>query len=216
MRALLLGMLLLLFSFCTYADTLNVVIPYDQLWLTDSARADGTFHYTFAPTDGSPVPSEAGNDGIYRFALTGNVQGELTLTIPFDRQGYYTYRSEGTASETTAEVKEVNDTYDIYKATQKSIEKGTSTADAEKNLDSNPMYTDLATSIYTVTAIDNNSNKHNTNVITAGDVALTIKNEIAIVSPTGVALRFAPYAVILAAGLALLFVSRRRRADDEE
>jgi len=113
MPALLLGLLLMLFSFCAYADTLNVVIPYDQLWLTDSARADGTFYYTFAPTGGSPVPSEAGNDGIYRFALTGNVQGELTLTIPFDHQGYYTYRSEGTASETRGNYTASSETYDI-------------------------------------------------------------------------------------------------------
>ena len=113
MPALLLCMLLLLFSFRAYADTLNVVIPYDQLWLTDSARANGTFHYTIIPTGGSPVPSEAGNDSIYRFALTGNVQGELSLTIPFDRQGYYTYRSEGTASETRGNYTASSETYDI-------------------------------------------------------------------------------------------------------
>jgi len=122
MPALLLGMLLLLFSFCTYADTLNVVIPYDQLWVTDSARANGTFHYTIAPTGGSPAPLEAAGDGIYSFALTGNVQGELRLNVPFDRQGYYTYRSAGLSSETRGNYTASSETYDITVTVQYAAE----------------------------------------------------------------------------------------------
>ena len=45
---------------------------------------------------------------------------------------------------------------------------------------------------------------------------ITITNKLVTISPTGVALRVAPYVLILVAGMALLLVSRRRKAVVEE
>lgn len=45
---------------------------------------------------------------------------------------------------------------------------------------------------------------------------VTITNKLVTISPTGVALRVAPYVLILAAGMALLLISRRRKAVVED
>lgn len=48
-----------------------------------------------------------------------------------------------------------------------------------------------------------------------GDVNVKFVNELLNISPTGVVLRVAPYALILIAGIALLMISRRRRTEKE-
>ena len=72
-------------------------------------------------------------------------------------------------------------------------------------------------------ATENDANKSDVatlNTITANDSANTahtiaFTNTLELISPTGVALRVAPFVLMLAAGVALLFFVRRRRSEDE-
>lgn len=48
---------------------------------------------------------------------------------------------------------------------------------------------------------------------TPGNVDVTFTNTLALISPTGVVVRYAPYALILGAALVLLFLARRRDRD---
>ncbi len=81
----------------------------------------------------------------------------------------------------------------------------------------------MSTPTHVITAIDNAvsgtfDNNYNTNVIHEGDVQIVIKNNMEVVSPTGYVSRFAPYALILVAGIVLLIVAKKRKSakDDEE
>ena len=59
------------------------------------------------------------------------------------------------------------------------------------------------------------SNSASTEAATDKTKTVGFTNTLAIISPTGVALRFAPYAVLFAAGLVLLFVFRRRDTEED-
>jgi len=132
--------------------------------------------------------------------LSGGSIKYIGIPMGTDTEVYETNNMTGaTYTVTTTRTNATTDT-----ATESAITDG-STITTTTQADPKPAYQSTKTVINTTKDADDDL---------VHSVAIT--NTLVLISPTGVALRFAPYAVILAAGLALLFVSRRRRADDEE
>ena len=106
----------------------------------------------------------------------------------------------------TVNVKETNDTYDVY------------TAAATVNSTTATLYASNGTT--TVSALSRNDTAQiaqqtiAANTLTSEVVALT--NTITEISPTGYVSRFAPYALILIGGIALLIIARKHRKHTDE
>ena len=202
-----------------YYETYNLKVTK----LINGTLAETGHQFPFSVAFNSPVTTDAVIEWAKGTAATGEATitgSALTLgdatTAGYSSSAIKLSNGEyvkfyGIPAGTTTAVSEINDTYDIYTASQDSIEGGTSTAPNATNLVANH----VAASIYTITAVANattvtsNSEK---------DTELKVKNVIAVVSPTGYVSRFAPYALMLAAGIALvvILVAKRRRHTDED
>ena len=111
---------------------------------------------------------------------------------------------------TTITVTERNNTFDTYTASAADEDDAVLKVDnnaspATVNADSVVIAREISASLNAVKAIDNADAK---------DV-VAFTNTIEVISPTGVALRVAPYVAILCGGIVLLVISRKRRAEEE-
>ena len=141
----------------------------------------------------------------------GSTIGTLAATgsvLKLDDSDYVTFY--GIPAGTTAIVNEFNNTYDVYSAAV--------AADEENNKAFNYDKENVAsmTAAKATEAISNNTTKE---AIGTADSTVTFTNNMEVISPTGVVMRFAPYALILAAGMVLMVAAMKRkvkREDDED
>ncbi len=104
------------------------------------------------------------------------------------------------------DVKETNDTYDVYTAT------------ATVNLTSATLFASDGTTVVSALSRNNTAQIGQQTIAanTLTDEVVALSNAITEISPTGVVLRFAPYALMLGAGIMLFLISRRRRTAEED
>ena len=119
-----------------------------------------------------------------------------------------TYSVTGLPKGTTVTVKEYNDTVDDYKLTTSFA--GTT---SEATISAATLGTD-ADHLTGETGVLINS--YSTTVKADANTVLTFTNDLASISPTGYVSRFAPYALILIGGIALLIIAKKHKKHTDE
>ena len=163
---------------------------------------DFPFSVTLTGTLTNAVTVDISNTGSGTVAATGSVSTTaLTLSPSLSHGDKLTVK--GIPSSTTAAVTETNDTYDTYTATA-TVQSTAATLDNDTTTKSIARSTTAA--LKTAASISTS---------TAND-SIIFNNDITEVSPTGYVSRFAPYALILIGGVALLVIAMKKRKHTEE
>lgn len=174
----------------------NHQFPFQVVFTSPNATA-ATIHYT--ATNGTPATQTTATLSSAATTTIGALSNSSALKLK--DQGSVTFY--GIPAGVTATVQEMNDTYDVYTA------KATITANTAQT------YTDNAVQAgANATIISNLDNATTTAAVGTADTKTEWTNEMTVVSPTGVVMRVAPYALMLIGGLVLLVISRRRKAEE--
>lgn len=181
----------------TLADT-NHQFPF-QVVLTSPNATPAQLHYS--AVDGIPTADTTAQLSSASALTLGALTSASTVKLTDD--GVLTIY--GIPAGVTATVQENNDTYDTYTA------KATITAATAQTYTDNQVASGSNATI--ITGVDNATT---TTVLGSIDSRTDWENEIDIVSPTGYMARFAPYALILIAGIALMIIAGKKRAKNEE
>ena len=158
--------------------------------------------------DGEPQDAVKATISKDKAESTIGTLAETGSVLKLDDEDYVTFY--GIPAGTTTTVNEFNNTYDVYSAAVD--------ADGDNNSKFNYDKENVAsmTAAKATEAISNNTTKE---AIGTADSTVTFTNNMEVISPTGVVMRFAPYALILAAGMVLMVVAMKRkvkREDDED
>lgn len=195
--------------------TFNVKVSKTLVGDTYSNDHDFPFHVNFKNSSVSSaivIKTESSENGA---AATNGALASGTLstadtgieaTPGIDHQSYVTYVGVpvGITAATTVDVYENNDvTGTIYKSSNK-VDNVTASTAKSLNWVSPGNKSDVA-NLSTLVANQKDTVSH----------TIAFTNTLEIISPTGVALRVAPYVLMLSVGMILVLFSRRRKAEEE-
>ena len=152
--------------------------------------------------------------------------GDATLTIPDTAAAIASFSYDGTAASPTKSLTIGNAAVVSFVG----IPCGTTVTINEKNDVTGVSYNSVSTGAHTnadAKAINTGDTSNNATITCtthvtratenhSGEGKVLFTNTLLQISPTGVTLRFAPYILILAAGIVLLLVSRRRKSNIEK
>lgn len=146
-------------------------------------------------------------------ALNGAIDVTVTGTIKHAGEiGFYGLPVDSRITS----VEETNNTYDVYTASATVADGAASATSTNIDYKADDSANDYTQGVSSAPLNRNGRAKlHSIQNVTAKKV-IDFNNMITEISPTGYVSRFAPYALILVAGIVLLFVARKRKSTNDE